>query len=92
MEVSIIDDKKNRLTFEVAGVSHGFCNILKKELLADEHVKIATYRVLHPLTSNPQFMVETDGKVDPRAALTNAAKRLLKSTDKLKKDVVKELK
>ncbi|MBI2546749.1 DNA-directed RNA polymerase subunit L [Candidatus Woesearchaeota archaeon] len=91
MEVSIIDDKKNRLLFEIAGVSHGFCTVLKKELLQDEHVKVATYRVLHPLTSNPQFLVETDGKEEPRAALTNAAKRLLKTSDKLKKDVVKEL-
>jgi len=92
MELSIIEDKKNRIMFEIAGVSHGFCNVLKKELLTDEHVKLASYRVLHPLTSNPQFFVETDGKVNPRVALTNAAKRLLKISDKLKKDIVKELK
>lgn len=92
MELSIIDDKKNRILFEIAGVSHGFCNVLKKELLTDEHVKIASYRVLHPLISKPQFLVETDGKVEPRTALTNAAKRLLKISDKLKKDIVKELK
>ncbi len=92
MELSIIDDKKNRILFEISGVSHGFCNVLKKELLSDEHVKIASYRVLHPLISKPQFLVETDGKVEPRAALTNAAKRLLKATEKLRKDVLSELK
>ena len=38
MELKIVEDEKNKLVFEINGVSHGFCNILKEKLLEDSHV------------------------------------------------------
>ena len=32
MEIKTIENKKNKLVFEIKDVSHGFCNVLKKEL------------------------------------------------------------
>ena len=92
MEIKILEDKKNMLLFEIRGKSHGFCNILKNELLNDKHIKMAAYRVEHPSIGIPEMMVETDGKTTARASLLNAVKRLKNINDKLKKDLKKELK
>ncbi len=92
MEIKLIDEKKNRIEFDISGVSHGFCNVLKKELWNDKHIKIASYKVEHPLTAMPRFIIETDGDITPKAALINAAERLGKEADKVKKELVKEIK
>ena len=91
MEVKILDDKKNRLTFEIKGVDHTLCNQMKEELLGDKHVKIATYSIRHPQISMPQMIVETDGEVSPRNALINAVQRLHKNNEKFKKEFAKEI-
>ena len=68
------------------------CNILKLELQNDKHVKIATYSIRHPQISVPQMIVETDGEVSPRNALTSAVQRLHKANEKFKKEFLKEVK
>lgn len=92
MELKVIEQKKNSLAVEVAGEDHTFCNVLKKELWNDEHVKVASYNIKHPLVSQPQFIVETDGSVTPQAALLNAAKRIGKTAEKFKDEFTKEIK
>ena len=91
MEIKIIEDEKNKLVFEVNGVSHGFCNMLKEELLKDNHVKIATYRVEHPIVNIPKILVETDG-ADPKKAVLSAVAKLKTFTDKTKKEFSSSLK
>jgi DNA-directed RNA polymerase subunit L len=91
MEVKIVQDEKNRFVFEIKGVSHGFCNMLKEKLLEDDHVKIATYRVEHPLVNIPRFLVETDG-ADPKNTVLNAIKKLKTFVEKVQKDFKDELK
>mgnify|MGYP001598956464 CR=1 FL=1 len=91
MEISVLEDKKNKLIFELKGMGHTFCNALKYELSQDDHVKIATYGIEHPLISSPKFIVETDG-ADPKKALLSAAQRLGKNAEKLKELASKELK
>lgn len=91
MEIKIRDEKKNKIVFDLTGVSHGFCNVLKKELWNNEHVKLAAYKVEHPLVGVPTFTVETDGKETPQAAMAKAAEKLLKKSSDLKKKVAKEL-
>ena len=90
MEIKTITDEKNMLVFEIKGASHGFCNILKEKLLEDDHVKIATYKVEHPLVNIPRFMVETDG-ADPRKTILSAVSKLKTIAEKAKKDFVKAL-
>ncbi len=91
MEIKVIEDKKNKLVFEITGVSHGFCNVLKKELWNNSHVKSATYKVDHPLVGVPTFRVETDGKENTKAVLLKAAEKLSKKGSDLKKKVAKAL-
>ena len=86
MEIKILDDKKNKLMFEVKGADHTLCNALKTELWNDKHVKIATYSIRHPQISVPQMIVETDGEVSPKNALINAVQRLHKTNEKFRKD------
>ena len=92
MEVKVLEEKKNRLTIEMKGEGHAFCNALKKELWNDSHVKAAAYKVAHPLVGIPTMVVETDGKETPKKALTEAAKRLSKETDKFKTAFLKGIK
>jgi DNA-directed RNA polymerase subunit L len=89
MEIKILEEKKNRLYFEIPGAGHTMCNSLKNELNNDEHVKVATYAVRHSETSNPKMIVETDGEVEPRKAIQSAIQRLKKNMDKFR-SMVKE--
>jgi len=91
MKISVMEDKKSKFIFELEGMGHTFLNALKTELWNDEHIKIATYTVRHPIISKPKFVLETDGNSTPRAALLSAISRLKKASDKLKKDLAKEL-
>ncbi len=90
MEIKIIEEKKNHITLKVLGEGHTLCNAVKQELLNDEHIKIATYAVSHPLIQEAQFIIETDG-LDPKKAISAAIKRLDKNLEKLGKQA-KELK
>lgn len=90
MEIQILEDKKNKLVFEIKGEGHTLSNALRKELWNDEHVKAAAYAVEHPLIETPRFVLETDG-ADPRKTLQAAAKRLLKTVEKIRAEV-KEIK
>lgn len=90
MELKIIEEKKNHLIFKIIGEGHTLCNAIKKELLNDDKVKIATYNVEHPLIQEAQFILQTDGK-EPKKAVSDAIKRLDKTLEKLGKQA-KELK
>jgi len=88
MEIKIVEEKGNRLEFEI-DENVGFLNVLKKELLNDDSVKVATYAVKHPLVGKPKMIVEAD---DPRKALNGAIGRLKKLNSKFLADVKKEIK
>lgn len=90
MEIRIIEDKKSKLVFELDGVTHGFCNLLREELWNNNHVKVSTYAVKHPLIGKPRFIVETDG-ADPRKLLVDTTEKLKKLNSSFEKDFVKEV-
>jgi DNA-directed RNA polymerase subunit L len=90
MELNFIEEKKNKLVFEITGEGHTLSNVLRKELNTDEHVKIAAYTIDHPLIEKPRFVLETDG-ADPKKTLIAAAKRVQKELEKVKSEA-KELK
>lgn len=78
----IIEDKKNKLVFELDGYTHTVCNLLRAELVSDDHVKAAAYAIEHPLIQKPRIIVETDG-ADPRKAVSAAIKRAQKTLEKI---------
>lgn len=92
MEINVLEDKKNRMVFEVGGAGHTLCNALKQELYNDSHVKVATYAIRHSEISKPQIIVETDTDSDPRKALNAAVGRLKKFSEKFRNDFKKEVK
>ena len=87
MEIKIVEEKGNKLEFEI-DENVGFLNVLKKELLNDDSVKVATYFVKHPLVGKPKMIVEAD---DPKKALVAAAQRLKKLNATFAGDVKKEI-
>ena len=91
MEIKITEEKKNRIVLEIEGEDNTFCNMIKKELWNDEHVKAASYNIDHPMIGKPKMIVETDGE-NPRKALTDAAKRAQKELDKFKTEFSKNIK
>lgn len=90
MEINMLEEKKNKLAFEIKGEGHTLCNALQKELWNDSHVKTAGYNIDHPLISIPKFVLETDG-ADPKKTISAAVKRLTKEAGKVK-DQAKKIK
>lgn len=84
MEVIIVEESKNRLTFDLKGETHTLTGALKKELWNDEHIRASGYHIDHPLVNIPRFVVETDGSEEPKKAVKAAIKRLDKLAEKLK--------
>lgn len=91
MDIKILEEKKNRMSFELKGMGHSFCNALKHELSQDDHVKTATYTIDHPLLNVPKILIETDG-AEPRKVLISAAQRLGKNLERFKELASQELK
>jgi len=90
MELKVLEEKKNKLVFELVGETHTVCRALQKELWQDSHVKAAGYDVAHPLINKPTFLVETDG-ADPKKTIISALKRVEKDAQKFK-ELAKKLK
>jgi len=90
MEINILQETKHKIEFELPEEDHTFCNALKDALLKDSDVKVATYRIYHPLKRKPRILIETTGEV--RKALERAAKSLKKDFEKLEESVNKEVK
>ena len=86
METKILEESKNRLVFEIIGEGHTLCNILRKELWNDGHVKAAAYNIEHPQMKEPRVIIETDG-ANPRKKLKDATKKNKKELEKLKKEI-----
>lgn len=89
MEIELVEKKKNRIVFLLKGTSTTLANALRDELWNDKSVTVATFGVDHPLTGSPKVFVETDGKTEPLAAITNASKRLQKRTKELAAELEK---
>lgn len=92
MDVRILEDKANRLMFEVEGINHTVSNALKRQLFHDGDIKVAGYHVSHPLVGKPRFLVETKRGSDPKKAVLEAIKSIRKAADDLSKKAAKELK
>lgn len=92
MEIVVVSSSLDTLIFEIRGEGHAFCNALREALLQDPAVTFAAYRIDHPLTSNPLFIVRTDGSESPKAALKKAAAKIIELTRIFEKEALEKLK
>ena len=91
MEINVLEEKKGKIVFELSGASHTICNILKKELWKEKHIKNVGYTIRHPLIGKPEFIVETEGE-DPRKIVASACQRIKKEFEKFGSEAKKEVK
>jgi len=86
MDIKIVENKAQKLTFEIEGLEHTFCNALKDELRFNDKVTVAAYNISHPLKGVTKFFVETSKGTSPKDALIKALDSLKsKNKDFLKK-------
>ena len=78
MEITIIENKAQKLVFELKGADHTFCNGLKDELRNNDAVTVSTYAISHPLVGKPKFFIETKKGEKPLNALNKAIDNLKK--------------
>lgn len=86
MELTILENKKGRMVFELHGADHTICNALRDELWNDKTVTVATYAIEHPLKAIPKFIVEA---TDPLKAVGAASQRLQKTNKELQASIAK---
>jgi DNA-directed RNA polymerase subunit L len=84
MEVAVLEQSKKKIIFLIKGEDHTFCNALREELTTDSDVNVAAYRIEHPLTAEPKFIVETKSG-DAKKAVLDGVKRLQKNFEIVKK-------
>jgi DNA-directed RNA polymerase subunit L len=90
MNISILEEKKNRIVFSVDGETHTIMAALRAELAGDDKVKAAGYHIEHPQKGRPTFVVETEG-AEPKKIVTAALRKLAKASAKLAEEAQKEL-
>lgn len=92
MKLNIIKKTDKELKIEIEGVGHGFCNLLQKKLLEDEHVEQAGYDVPHPLASNPLIYVRMKNNKKPEEALISAAEKACDESRSFEAELTERLK
>ena len=91
MKVEFLKKQKNFIEFRLLGERHTFASILKQELLNDESVEFAAYKLLHPADPDCVFAVRTKDKPALKA-LEDASKRLQGELKDLKSAMEKAMK
>ncbi|MBU2560392.1 hypothetical protein KKA03_05805 [archaeon] len=66
MEIKILKETQNELEFEIIGEDHTFSNALQNFLNNRNEVVLASYKIKHPLLSNPQIYVKTKDMPIPK--------------------------
>ena len=93
MEINVVSESKKEFIFETKGlVGHTFYNLIKEALYKDKDVEAASYTIEHPLVQVPKFIIQTNGKTSPRAALIKAIKSVKLMNSKIEKEIIKAIK
>lgn len=90
MDIEVIKNEGSFMEFRIIGEDHTLCNVLREALLKNEKVKVAAYRIDHPLLDRkrPMFIINTDGTISPKDALLEAIKNIKKDVKGLKKNLI----
>ncbi len=90
LDIEVIKNKDSLMEFRIIGEDHTLCNLLRDALLKNKKVKVAAYKIDHPLLSgkSPMFIINTDGSISPKDALLEAIKNIEKDVKGLKKNLL----
>ncbi len=90
LDIEVIKNEENFMEFRIIGEDHTLCNVLRDALLQNNKVKVAAYRIDHPLLDRkrPMFIINTDGSISPKDALLEAIKSVEKNIRGLKKKLL----
>ncbi|KIO31402.1 hypothetical protein M407DRAFT_133341 [Tulasnella calospora MUT 4182] len=90
--LEITDDTKipNAATIKVVKQDHTMANMIRAQLLSNEHVLFAGYKVPHPLEPYFLLKVQTDGSVSPTQAFRTACQLLIAQLDSLQREFKRE--
>jgi len=83
LKLTITHKTKTELEMELAGEDHTLLNLLKSSLLNDPDVRMASYQIENPETSEPVMFVHTTTK-DPVQAVREALARIDVELDEFK--------
>ncbi|ODV79449.1 RNA polymerase II core subunit [Suhomyces tanzawaensis NRRL Y-17324] len=85
-KIKITPDTKvpNAAIIKIEREDHTLANLLRAQLLKDEKVIFAAYKVEHPLFANFVLRIQTEDDYSPREALKNACSGLISDLDVIK--------
>ena len=85
-KIKIIPDTKvpNAAIIKIEREDHTLANLLRAQLLKDDRVLFAAYKVEHPLFANFVLRIQTEEDYSPRDALKNACTGLISTLDVIK--------
>lgn len=74
----------NAALIKIEREDHTLANMLRAQLLKDDKVLFAAYKVEHPLFANFILRIQTEDDYSPREALKNACTGLISQLDIIK--------
>ncbi|CAK7892412.1 DNA-directed RNA polymerase II subunit Rpb11p [[Candida] anglica] len=85
-KIKITPDTKvpNAALIKIEREDHTLANLLRAQLLKDDRVLFAAYKVEHPLFANFILRIQTEDDYSPREALKNACTGLISQLDVIK--------
>ncbi|CUM45366.1 uncharacterized protein AC631_00481 [Debaryomyces fabryi] len=85
-KIKITPDTKvpNAALIKIEREDHTLGNLIRAQLLKDERVLFAAYKVEHPLFANFVLRIQTEDDYSPREALRNACSGLIGELDIIK--------
>jgi len=92
--VEVIEDTKipNAATFTINKEDHTLASMLRSQLLLNESVIFAGYKVPHPLEPKFILKIQTDGSETPVHALDKAAYEVIVTLDKIRQEYNRQCK
>ena len=88
-KISYVSDAPNSATFYLNGETHTIANLLKADLVLDQHVKFAGYVAPHPQKQHIKLTITTDGSKTPLKKLLQSCKNLHNKLEFLESDFEK---
>jgi DNA-directed RNA polymerase II subunit RPB11 len=86
MEIEILKNEKDCVEFKLVGERHTFPNLLVHELLKDDKVVFAAYRLEHPHDPDSTVIVKTKGKTASKVLL-DACRGVTKELSEFQKEI-----